>query len=274
MKKIDIHCHTTNRKIKDAAEQAADIDTICQRMREFEVDKTVVLATYFPHKGSGISNFRLLHWIQNRPEFCMFGSLDFEFYFHQGMNELTELAEKELIKGIKIYTCYQNIDLNSDKFKKVIALAKRFSLPIMFHCGYSYSSRRKYGTVAITEVVKPTHLKLIAQENPEVNLIISHLSKPFVDDLILFVKKNYNVYADMSGLMDSKYDRNEIPDCVENIRRFLNECGPDRLLFGTDFPVQTHDDSVFFIEYAMKDFPDIDKQIVYFNNAARLLRYF
>jgi len=43
------------------------------------------------------------------------------------------------------------------------------------------------------------------------------------------------------------------------------------LLFGTDHPVQTHEDSIEFVERGMSSFPEEEKQDVYFNNACRLL---
>ncbi|MFA5084627.1 MAG: hypothetical protein WC475_04620, partial [Candidatus Paceibacterota bacterium] len=110
MKKIDFHCHTTNRMLESGD---ATIGAILKKMEKFEIEKSVLLATYFPHKGSGISNFRLLDWIGGRKELCLFGSLDFKNYFYQGLNELNELAERGDLKGIKIYTCYQDIDLKS-----------------------------------------------------------------------------------------------------------------------------------------------------------------
>ncbi len=272
MKKIDIHCHTTNRKIKDVLSESVTPEAIIEKMKEHDVEKTVVLATYFPHKTSGISNFRLLHWIKDKPEFHMFGSLDFEYYFYQGLNELTELAENNLIKGIKIYTCYQNIDLKSDKVKQIISLAKENSLPLMFHCGYSYSAKRKYGKPVITNEARPSDLEFIAKENPKLNLILSHMAKPFFEDLNKVIQNNPNVYTDVSGLLDSKFEAHEVPKMAEVVKGFLGECGSKQLLFGSDFPVQTYEDSIYFIEEAMKDYPESEKQDVYYNNARKLLR--
>lgn len=187
MKKIDIHCHTTNRKVKDCIDESADLDTILEYMDKYEIEKTNLLATYFPHKSSGISNFRLMHWIKNKKDFFMFGSLDFEHYFFQGYNELEELAEHGLIKGVKVYTCYQQIGLDSEKFGKVVELARRYSLPLMFHCGNSYSSLRKYGRRTIANLVKASDLGFVAQD---VNIIVDHMSKPFFDDLIKTVNRN------------------------------------------------------------------------------------
>jgi predicted TIM-barrel fold metal-dependent hydrolase len=273
MKKIDIHCHTTNRKVPGTIPKSATIEQITKEMESNEVVLTNLLATYFPHKSSGVSNYRLHNWIKDNPKFCMFGSLDFEHYFYQGINELEELTENKLIKGIKIYTCYQEIDLAGKEFNQVVQLAGKYSLPMMFHVGYSYAAKRKYGKISVATLVKPNDLDEIIAENSSVNFILSHMGKPFFDELIDVVKKYDNVYTDMSGLVDSKYDSKLIPGSLEGVRKFLGECGPSRLLFGTDFPVQTYEDSINFIEKGMEGYSVSDKSKVYYENATKLLKF-
>jgi len=269
---IDIHCHTTNRPLPDTLEPSATLDTILKKMYQYNISRTCLLASYFPHKQSGISNYRLAHWINNDSRFALFGSLDFEHYFYQGFNELEELAAEGTLKGIKIYTCYQNIELQSEKMKKVGTLAQTYSLPLMFHSGYSYSSMRTTGKPTITTSITPLDIEPIAQSY-NINVIISHLSKPFFSELINVLNRNQNIYTDTSGLIDSKYDRDEILLATNEIKKVLTNCGPEKVLFGTDFPVQTHEDSFFMVEHAMKDFSQNDKNKVYGNNARRLLQW-
>ncbi len=268
MKKIDIHCHTTNRPVEKVLPKDSTLETIAKEMQKHSIEKTVLLATYFPHRGSGISNFRLLEWIQNHNKkenvFLMFGSLDFEHYFYQGYNELEELGERNLISGIKIYTCYQHIDFKSDEFKKVIELSQKNKWPIMHHLGYTHTRTQKDSCK-----VMPNELEFMAEN--EQPIIASHLAKPMSNKLIEVVKRNKTIYADMSGLISSYDEKNEMPESIENIKKFLGECGPEKLLFGTDFPIQTHEDSIFMIETAMKNYADGDKNKVYYGNASRLL---
>ena len=51
----------------------------------------------------------------------------------------------------------------------------------------------------------------------------------------------------MSGLLSSKYEENSIPELCSKIKLFYNDFGADKFLFGTDFPVQTHEHSVKLI---------------------------
>ena len=242
----------------------ASLAAIEQQMALYEVEKTVLLASYFPQKGTGISNFRIFSWIQKKPHFCMFGSLDFEHYFYQGLNELAELADA--ISGIKIYTGYQRIA--SSQLEKILALANEKKIPVMFHMGYCYTPAAEY-----TNERGPSPSVLIGHiaKFPDVNFIISHLAKPHLNELITLVVKHNNVYADMSGLIHSKFRRHLISKRVEDVKRFVSACGPHKLLFGTDFPVQTYQDSVYFVEQGLKHFSEEEKAMVYYGNAQRLL---
>lgn len=272
MKKIDIHAHTTNRMMKATMQPYATLDVLRGEMDKRNVRKTVLLATYFPHRGSGVSNYRLLSWMNNDERFMMFGSLDFEHYFYQGYNELNELAEQRKIKGIKVYTCYQEIDLKGDKLKKVLQTAREYKLPVMMHTGYSYSAMRTLGKPSISEMVGANELEDLAKENGDLDFIFSHMSKPYFKDMERVAKNNNNVYTDMSGLIASRHDRDEIPEGVNAVKSFLENVGPGKMLFGTDFPVQTHEDSVYFLEQGMKGFSEREKEDVYYNNARRLLK--
>jgi predicted TIM-barrel fold metal-dependent hydrolase len=154
----------------------------------------------------------------------------------------------------------------------------------MFHGGVSYMLWKALGvqqvlTLATTppadatrEPYKtPQEFEQVAQAFPSVNIIVSHLCKPFFTQMIEVLKRNDNLFTDISGILDSKLDQDYKAACVEQIKRVVGECGPDKVMFGTDFPVQTHEDSVYFIEQAMQAYPAEDRQKVYFDNANKII---
>ncbi len=264
---------------------SADIPTIFSKMQEHDIETTLLYATYFPHKGSGISNYRLKEWIHEampmqagkcgredgEKKLLLVGSLDFEHYFRQGHNELEEIitTAPRTIAGIKFYTCYQNIDLSSEKVHQVLKLAEKYSLPVIFHAGDSYGSPQ--GEHAIANLVTPRQLRPLVEQYSSLNFIVAHLAEPFVDEVIELTKAYANVYSDCSGLLDSKVAGEQLRrESVEDVKRFLGECGPEKLLFGTDFPVQSHDDSIYFAEEGMKRYSEKDREDVYYNNARRI----
>jgi predicted TIM-barrel fold metal-dependent hydrolase len=261
--KIDIHCHTTNRPVANAP--AADLTSIVGHMNGHNITKTVLLATYFPKRGSGISNFRMLNWIENHEHssrFIMFGSLDFEHYFFQGVNELTELADRKLIAGIKIYSGYQNI--KAGKLESVVKIAQQYKLPVMFHTGDCIYSDNVYSDV--------TKYEPLLSKYADVNFVYTHLCNPAVEQLLLLVKRYPNLYTDISGLIHSAHDRHEIPAMINNIKRYHAAHGCSQLLFGTDFPIQTHQDTVDMADKALGGVAsDEELDLFCFKNAAKLL---
>lgn len=267
MRKIDIHCHTTCSQLREIIPTSATISAIENEMNRYNIECTIVLATYFPKEGRGISNYRMLHWIHNKPTFKLFGSLDFQHYFATGLRELAELAEANYLQGIKIYSGYQEIDYDSEQFACIGNLAQQSQLPIMFHGGFQQCHESD-----ITLAVSPKLIAQVAKKFPYIPIIISHLAWPFVQELIDVTLQFDNVYSDMSGMLDSFKTPHTLPECVEGIKKFLGACGPKRLLFGTDFPIQTHADSIKLIEQSMSDYQDEDRKDVYYNNAARLLK--
>ncbi len=267
MKKIDFHCHTTRSVPKHLVSEVADIPAIENLMNKFDVEQTVLIATYFPEKGTGISNFRMYDWIRDSPNIHLFGSLDFGTFYRRDLNELEELAERRIAKGIKVYSGYQDIDYVSDKFSAVLAVARKHGIPVMFHSGYTYVR----GEDRLPDDCHPDLMRRLAQDNPNNIFVASHMANPHIGALIDATKACPNIYVDTSGLINSKSDRKDIPDCIEMIRKYLEECGSSRLLFGTDFPVQTHEDSIYIVEQAMEGFAAVDKRAVYYDNAQRLL---
>jgi predicted TIM-barrel fold metal-dependent hydrolase len=257
--KIDIHCHTTDRLLRHTVDPDASLDTIESKMEEFGIEKTVLLATYFPRKGTGISNFRLLRWIENNPKFVMFGSFDFG-NFYQGLNELNELLEEGLIKGVKVYLGYQNFD--GTKLLQILKLCQLHGAPIMFHTGNCVGLGY--------DVSIPYEIEAAISCYPEVSFIFSHLSNPNVKEVVELCSRYPNAYSDMSGLISSKKDQDYIPTAIELTKTFYRFCGAKKLLFGTDFPVQTHSDSILILEQAVQNKEDL--RDIYYNNAKRLLK--
>lgn len=271
LEKIDIHCHTSNRILKEFVNTDISINAIEKQMDNFNISKTCLLATYFSHKGSGISNFRLLKWINNSDKFYLFGSLDFTNYFYAGYNELDELIALKKLNGIKIYTTYQHIDLYSDNMTKLLKLAEQYNLPVMFHTGCS-NSRASLGRDFVVEEVFAKKLEFLIKKF-NINFILAHLGKPQIDQTINVIKNNKNVYTDISGLINS-LEKNEIKYFINKVRKLLLECGPEQILFGTDFPVQSHEDSVRIINDSMFDFSINDQKKVFYENAFKIIKHY
>ena len=143
----------------------------------------------------------------------------------------------------------------------------------MFHTGFVHGGREKYKDKISERIIDIMKLEPTIKKNPNLTFILSHMGKPHLNKTISLIQKYKNVYTDMSGLIDSKYEQHEIPRIINKIKKFLKEIGPNKLLFGTDFPVQTYEDSIRFIEESTKDFPLDYKKKIYYGNARKILKW-
>jgi len=254
MRKIDMHCHFTPRL------DEAKLIYIEKQMEIYNIEKTVLLATYFPFKGTGISNYRLYEHIRKNPKFEMFASLDMQTYAKQGINEIVEMIDKKIIKGIKIYPGYQNMFFQY--LNEIFYIANEADLPVMFHTGECVGMKNTN--------VNPFDLNISHLKTYDVKIIMSHLSCPHYENLKILMRKNKNIYTDTSGLLRSKTEKDYIPEAIIEIKKFYEEFGPNRIFFGTDSPIQNHQDSVYILKQAVNNESDLE-QIFYFN-AKKLLK--
>ena len=287
MRKIDIHAHTSVHKLWGLHTQTATISDLVKLANEHDLKKIVLLATYFPFKGSGLKNQELLERIADNPLFCMFASLVVQNNFEQGLQELRELAEQGKICGIKLYPGYQVFSPSDPKVFPVYELAREFALPVMFHGGELHhccqEEDRKQGRFRCGQACKIDQLGHLAHPEsfvgaiknfPAVSFIISHLANPYFEELRQIMSLYPNVYTDISGqflsaTIEAKPEYQEL--IISEIRKFLAmPQGINRVMFGTDFPIQSYEDSISLIESL--NLTAAEKDQLYYANAAKLLK--
>lgn len=220
MKKIfDYHYHLTNSNLDN------DILVMKNHISKYDLEGVLTLASYFPLKKSGLSNYRLFHNIQKIDKVYMLASLDFQSYYYQHLNEIKSLLKERKVLGVKIYTGYQHIDLNSKEFEEVLSLCN--SKILMFHTGYCHKGQ--------SEAFNPIALESKIKKYKEINFILSHLGNPFVEDVTYLINTYDNVFTDVSGLIEKVQDKQRAKKCIN----YIIENGENsKILFGTDYPIQ------------------------------------
>ncbi len=281
---IDIHAHTSNHVLWNLHVNSATIEDLEASAKKYEVEKIVLLATYFPFKGKGLNNVELLKRVAGHDLFLPFGSLDAMNNLVEGAKELYWLARWKLIAGIKLYPGYQHF--NPIDLRAVGEIAQEFNLPIMLHTGGLHhccpredreAGRYRCGKVcpldSLTHLSNPKSLLPLVMLFPDVKFIFSHMGCPYYKEMFEVMKTCQNVYTDISGQFTSggPYDnaesRWEIREAAQNILSLPG--GIDRLLFGTDFPIQSYDHSIEMVKSLGLSASDEAK--VFHDNAEQLL---
>jgi predicted TIM-barrel fold metal-dependent hydrolase len=138
--------------------------------------------------------------------------------------ELERSITKLGLRGLKLSPTYQAVDPRSRECWALYELAQHLKIPIMFHCGGAYTGS--------LEFQDPCLLDKVAQAFPDVKILVAHLGQPFMEQTVILMRKNENVWADLSARFHRKWQ-------LYNGLMIAIEYGvTDRLLFGSDFPVR------------------------------------
>jgi predicted TIM-barrel fold metal-dependent hydrolase len=131
------------------------------------------------------------------------------------------------LRGLKLSPAYQGFDPRMPEAWRLYELANRWRVPLMFHSGGAYPAS------ASLETANPVFLDPVARAFPDLPIIVAHLGQPWMGETVMLMRKNPNVFADLSA----RYHR---PWQLYNgLILALEYKVEGKLLFGTDFPVAT-----------------------------------
>ena len=136
------------------------------------------------------------------------------------------------LRGIKLGPNYQNFDPLSDEAFRLYARAQELRLPILFHQGTSPVR------FADLDYAHPRHIDRVAMHFPELRIVMAHMGHPWQTDCITVIRKHPHVYADISA-------QHYRPWSYYTCLRLATEWAVlPKLLFGSDFPVATPQETI------------------------------
>lgn len=281
---VDIHAHTSKHLLFGLHIQKADIYDLEEMAQKYRVTKIYLMATCFPLKHSGVSTTDMLNRIKRNPLFGCFGTLNLENL--EGYKELEYHAQRGDIEGIKLYPGYQNVSLSKRVFNPIYKIAHKYNLPVALHMGElhhccppknrdSGELRCGHGRCLLDtrgHLSHPKQLKNIATMYPDIRFLAAHLANPYFEELQKVMMDHPNVYTDISGQFLSG-TKEDTPECrtkiIAEIKKFL-VIDKTRVLFGTDFPIQSYKDTLEFVEAL--DLNTSDKELILSKNAEKFLK--
>lgn len=168
----------------------------------------------------------------------------------QGMDGVRELetAVKEWGFEAAHIHCYGwGIPLNHRDFYPFYAKCVELDIPVIVQSGHS--AERMPSAMG-----QPIHLDDVALYFPELRIVASHTGWPWVQELIALAWKHPNLYIGAGAHAPKYWD----PALVQ----FLNSRGKGKVLWGTDFPVITHADSLAQVQ-ELKLKPEARESLMY-----------
>ncbi len=194
-------------------------------------DVAIVFGLQAAATGWNIPNEAVAAQVQSAPErLIFFASID---PARPGIEEELEHNHQELhCHGVKLAPIYQGVHPLDPRYRRIYAYCQQHKLPILIHMATTFSS----GTPL--EYARPAQIDQVAIDFPDLKIIMAHLGHPWEGETIAVIRRNPNVYADLSAL----YYR---PWQFYNSMRLLVEYHAEsKVLFGSDFPFTTTEDSL------------------------------
>jgi L-fuconolactonase len=136
-------------------------------------------------------------------------------------------------------------------------------------------------SLAFDALVRPHHLPALdrlAERHPRLRIVVDHAAKPSIGNdvvgwrtALLPLAARANVVCKLSGLMTELADGQPSAAITSYIRIILDLFGPDRVLWGSDWPVLTARASYReWFTLAWAAVPDAHRQAVFGLNAAKV----
>jgi predicted TIM-barrel fold metal-dependent hydrolase len=177
-----------------------------------------------------------------------------------------KLAEesRKAVKAFKVRLGYVKASAESPVFNTLYDYAESKGLPVLFHTGDTAFST---GDLARSH---PLTLDGLANKREELKIILCHFGNPWFEDVAELIYKHPNVYADISGLITGgAYAEKYAGWLARKISEAIYfAAGADKVIFGTDYPVTKHSETLALVRKLEVD--EGDKGKILWRNAERV----
>lgn len=148
------------------------------------------------------------------------------------LEELREGIESLGLVGVKMGPMYAGFDPRDPRCTPVYRFCEERGLPILFHSGTTYNR------LAPLEFTRPWLFDEVAMRHPELRIVLAHVGHPFCEECLVVIRKHPHVYADISALYYRPWQFYTMLIAAQEYQVAR------KLLFGTDYPFTTAQDSI------------------------------
>jgi predicted TIM-barrel fold metal-dependent hydrolase len=136
------------------------------------------------------------------------------------------------LKGVKYGPIYNGVPLDDPRMVPVYEHCVRHDLPLTMHMGTTF------GANAPLELGRAIHVDAVARRYPDLTMVLAHMGHPWHEECIAVVRKQPNVYAEVSALF---YRPWQFWNILVTAQEYLVT---DKIFWGTDFPFSRVEESV------------------------------
>ncbi|MFA6540410.1 MAG: amidohydrolase family protein [Bacteroidota bacterium] len=261
---IDCHVHLNNYADERTDRLKENLAELKFQMRRNRVDMSIILTSYEVSPGRP-STKAVVEAVRAADNLFVVAGISYLNFVQHDLDEIREFIVERKVVGLKLYPGYEPFYPSDERLNPVYRLAAETGIPVMIHCGDTYTPKGKL------KFSHPLNVDEVAVEHPDVNFLICHLGNPWVRDTMEVVYKNANVYTDISGLVLGNFsDRFEKYMSKQLQEMLIYGAEPDKCLYGTDWPISSMESYIDFMESL--NIPEKDKEKMFYQNAITLYK--
>ena len=260
MKITDVHAHVFPDKLADKAAHsigdfygaasycAASVENLLREEQKAGIGRCVISnSAVTPHQVHDVNTF-LAAAAASHPSFVGFGSI------YPGMDGFEEELDRIVslgLRGLKIHPDFQKLPIDDPSGIETYRAVARRGLPVLFHMGdnrYDFSS--------------PERLTNLLRRVPDLQVVAAHFGGWNIWPQSLAHPQPESVLYDTSSTLGMT-DR-------DIVLRLIDKIGPDRLIFGTDFPMWSPKEEL--ARFLSLDLDESSRQKILYKNFMKLLK--
>lgn len=207
-------------------------------------EKFIVIACRWPNCGFDVPNDWVADYVaRHRDRAVGFACVDPK---QAGAADELERAVGVLgMRGLKLSPTYQGFDPWCAEAWRLYEVADALNIPILWHQAAAYPS------ASMLEYANPVLLDKIARAFPGMKMILAHFGLPWAAETVQLMRKHPQIFTDVSARMYRPWEM------CDALMRAQDYGVTDRILFGSDFPVQTTSEALATFRGLSTRFPAI-----------------
>lgn len=234
----DIHTHvwsdqehlssTFRKELQEISGRPDSLKVPLDRFEEVfaSVQKVVIFGGRARHCGIQCPNEFVHQFSKKHPHKCVpFTSVDpADANF---MDDFEQCVQDWKFRGVKLLPMYANFDPRDRRLDPLYQACEKRGLPVLFHMGTTFC---RWAPLRYTE---PMLLEEVSERFPDLRMIIAHFGHPWEHQTAVLIRKNPNIYTDISALFYRPWQ-------LFNSLMLMQEYKvTHKIFFGTDYPFTT-----------------------------------
>jgi predicted TIM-barrel fold metal-dependent hydrolase len=128
------------------------------------------------------------------------------------------------LKGVKYGPIYNGVPLDDPRMEPIYRYCVANDLPLTMHMGTTFARN------APVDLGRAIHVEPIALRHPDLKIVLAHMGHPWYEDCIAVVRKQPNVYCEVSALFYRPWQYWNTLIAAQEYKI------TDKIFFGTDYP--------------------------------------